>query len=38
MQIEIVQRSLCSLSAPPIGTVIDSSVFMRTDVAAAWRA
>lgn len=29
---------LSRLSAPPIGTVIDSLVFMRIDVAAAWRA
>lgn len=30
-------NALSRLSAPPIGTVIDSSVFMRIDVAAAWR-
>lgn len=31
-------NALSHLSAPSIGTVIDSSVFMRIDVAAAWRA
>jgi len=30
--------ALRCLSAPQIGTVIDSSVFMRIDVAVAWRA
>jgi len=32
------RAALRRLSAPQIGTVIDSSVFMRIDVAAAWRA